>query len=124
MSSAGVPVARTFPSSMATIQSHLLRLVHVRGGDATLMLGRRAANVVDQRPELAPRKRIDARGGLVEDEEIRIVDKCAAEPHFLLHAPREFPGGPIGERAQSSGLEQLLHAARTLAAAKDRRAAP
>ncbi len=92
----------------------LLRLVHVSGGDRHAHARPIAANVVDQRPELAPRKGIDPRSRLVEDEQVRVVDKSAAESHFLLHAPREFSGGPIAKRPQSSGLEQLLHAERAL----------
>ena len=67
----------------------------------TLMLGPVGADVVDQRPELAPRERIDAGGGLVEDEQIGVVDQRAAQPDLLLHAARELAGRAIGETGRA-----------------------
>ena len=48
-----------------------LRLVHVGGGDDDAHARAAGADVVDQRPELPPRERIDAGGRLVEDQQVR-----------------------------------------------------
>ena len=62
------------------------RLVHVGRRDDHAHLRPACADGIDELPELPARKRIDARGGLVENEEIRIVHQRAAEADFLLHA--------------------------------------
>ena len=76
----------------------------------TLMPGRSGADVVDQRPELPPRERVDAGGRLVEDEQVRVVHQRAAQADLLLHAARELAGGTVGERTEPGGVEQLLDA--------------
>jgi len=45
--------------------------------------------------------------GLVEHEEIRIVDQRAAEAELLVHAARELSGRAIAEGREPRGLEQL-----------------
>ena len=62
------------------------RFVHVSGRDDHAHLRPTRPDQIDQLPELPARKRIDARGGLVENKEIRIVHQRAAEADFLLHA--------------------------------------
>ena len=124
ISSAGVPVASTRPASIATIQSHCCASSMYAVEMTTLMLGRPRADVVDQRPELPPRERIDAGRRLVEDEQIRLVDQRAAQPDLLLHAARELAGGTIGEGTEPGGVEQLLDARPALVRRQARTAAP
>ena len=71
--------------------------------------------MVDQRPELSPRQRIDSGRGFVEDEEVRVVDQGTAEPDLLLHAARKLAGRATMKRSESRGLEQLLDTDPTLA---------
>ena len=77
------------------------RLVHVRGCDDHAHLRPTRADRIDQLPELPARERIDARGGLVENKEIRIVHQRAAEADFLLHAARELAAWPISRNGSS-----------------------
>ena len=86
----------------------LLGFVHVSGGDDDAHARAAGANVVDQRPELAARQRIDARRRLIENEQIRLVHQCAAEADLLFHAARQLAGRAIRERAEAGGVEQFL----------------
>ncbi len=52
------------------------------------------------------REGVDARRGLVEDEQIRVMDQRRAQPDLLLHAARELPGRPVRERIEPGGLQQ------------------
>ena len=124
ISSAGRPGGQHAPGVHGHDPVPLLRLVHVGGGDDDAHAGPVRADVVDERPELPPRQRIDAGGRLVEDEQVRVVDQRAAEPDLLLHAARELAGRAIGERAEPGGVEQLLDARPALGAPTARRAAP
>src|SRR5581483_6418122 len=72
------------------------------------------ANGIDQLPELPPRQRIDARGRLIEDEEIGIMHQGAAETDLLLHAARELAARTVAERVKARGFQQLLDAGATL----------
>ncbi len=47
------------------------------------------AELLDQIPELAPRLRIKARRGFVEEEQFGVADQCAGEGEALLLAARE-----------------------------------
>src|SRR6516162_6669690 len=64
-----------------------LSLVKVRGGnhDRNSLTRERGKRV----PEFAPCNRIDAGGGLVQQEDLRFDDQCAGERKFLLHAAAE-----------------------------------
>ena len=62
------------------------RLIHVGGCDNDAHLPPALADGIDELPELTAGERIDARGGLIENEQIRIVHQRAAETDFLLHA--------------------------------------
>ncbi len=94
----------------------LLRLVHVGRGDHHAHAGPVLADVVDQRPELAARQRVDAGGGLIEDQQVRVVHQRAAQAHLLLHAAGQLARRPVREGPEAGGVEQLLHAHRTLGA--------
>ncbi len=52
---------------------------------------RRAAigQPIDHRPERAPRQRIDARGRLIQKENVRLMHNCSAEGHALLPSSRQ-----------------------------------
>jgi hypothetical protein len=56
----------------------LLRLVHVSGRDDHAHAGTARTHVADQFSELPAGRRIDTRGGLVEDQEIGIMDQGTA----------------------------------------------
>src|SRR4029077_21275048 len=62
------------------------RLVHVRGCGDHAHLRPSRADRINKLPELPARERIDARGGLVENKEVRIMHQRAAEADLLLHA--------------------------------------
>ena len=81
-------------------------LVHVGRGHDHAHRGAIATDVVDQRPELLSRERVDAGRGLVEDQQVGVVDERGAEPHLLLHAPREFAGGAVVKGGEAGRLEQ------------------
>ena len=85
-----------------------LGLLHIGGGDDDTHAGGAArAQPVDQIPELAPRQRIDPGGGLIQDQEVRIVDQRAAQAELLLHAAGELFRRPVGEVGQRRRLHQL-----------------
>ena len=71
----------------------LLRLLQVVGGHQDGGAG--TGEIVDQPPELAPRHRVDAGGGLIEEQHLRIVQHRRAEGHPLLPAPRQLAGGHV-----------------------------
>ena len=85
-----------------------LGLVEVRGahqdGDAAL------EEVREQLPELAPAHRIDAGGGLVEQDQIGLVDQRARQRQLLLHAAGELVGEAAAERRQLGHVEQVVAA--------------
>ncbi len=83
------------------------RLFHIGGGDDDAHAGPPGADRIDQLPELAPRQRIDARGRLVEDQQVGVVDQRAAQAELLFHAARELAGRPIGEGAQPRARQKL-----------------
>ena len=74
------------------------RFVHVRRRDD----GRQALilEAAEQIPELAARDRINARGRLVEKEDVGAMHERAAERELLLHAARERAGAAILERLE------------------------
>ena len=85
-----------------------LGLLHVGGRHHHRHAGPPLADAIDELPELAPRERIHAGGGLVEHEQLRVVDQRAAEAELLLHAARELPGRALAEARQTGGREQLV----------------
>jgi len=85
-----------------------LRLFHVSGGDQYAHLRLTLANVVDQIPKLRPREGIDAGGRFIEDQQLRVVNKRAAQAELLLHPPGEFPRRTVAKRRQAGTLEQFI----------------
>jgi hypothetical protein len=57
-------------------------------------------------PELTPRERIDAHGGLVEQQQVGRAHQRAGEAELLLHAARELARGPGGEAAEVGHFHQ------------------
>ena len=106
----GQQLARVHPHQ--PIES--FRLVHVSGGYQDTHSAPARADAVDELPELPTRQRIDTRGGLVEDQQVGVVDQRAAKPELLLHAPGELARGPTRERRQASAIEQFRDARRPL----------
>ena len=62
---------------------------------------------VENAPEVAARNRIDARGGLVEQDHLGAMNERADQAEFLLHAAGEFAGHAGAELAHAGGLKQL-----------------
>jgi wyosine [tRNA(Phe)-imidazoG37] synthetase (radical SAM superfamily) len=54
------------------------------------------------------RHRIDAEPGLVEDQELRLVDQIRAERELLAHAARQRSRGARGEALEMRHLEKTL----------------
>ena len=88
------------------------RLVHVgRGDDDRQPL---VAQPAEQVPELLPRDRVHAGGGLVEEQDLGPVHQRAAERELLLHAAGERAGAAVGELLEldpdrRDGLPRLRH---------------
>ena len=61
-------------------------LLHVGGGHQHAHARTAPADMGDEFPELAPGQGIDTGGGLVENQQVRVVDERAAQPKLLLHA--------------------------------------
>ena len=61
-------------------------LVHVGGGHQHTHAWTAAADMGDEFPELAPGQGIDAGGGLVKNQQVRVVDERTAQSQLLLHA--------------------------------------
>jgi hypothetical protein len=90
-----------------------LGLVEVRsrddGGDAV------GDPLVDDAPQLAARHRVDTEGGLVEQQQLGLVDQRAGEPQLLLHAARELAGQAVLEGTETGEGEEPLETRRQLA---------
>ena len=85
-----------------------LGFFHVGRGHDHRHAGALGAQGFDQAPELPARERVHAGGGLVEDQQVGVVDQRAAQPELLLHAARELAGGAVAKRCQAGGVEQAL----------------
>ena len=69
-----------------------------------------ARQIDQQLPEAVARDRIDARGGLVEDQDLRLVQDGDGEREPLAQPHRQVLGQRIEVRAQPEPLDQLLDA--------------
>ena len=67
---------------------------------------------IEQLPEGVARDRIDARGGLVEDQHVRSVDHRDRERQALADAEREPLGERVGDLAESEARDHLVDARR------------
>src|SRR5262249_11956624 len=105
--------SRTGGNHFSVVHCHLpveaLRLVHIRRGNDDAHLRTPGADIADQLPELSARERVYARGRFIEDEQIRIVNQCAAEAELLLHAAGKLACGAAQERVEACSLEQLAY---------------
>eukprot|EP01035_Chromulina_nebulosa_P006561 gene6561-8870_t len=69
-------------------------------------IGRETVNLV---PEFAASLRIDARGGLVEEEELRRVEQAGGESEALFPAAGELAGELVAAVGEAEALKALLH---------------
>ena len=83
-----------------------LGFLHVGRGHEYAHAGPAGADAVDEFPELTPRQRVDARGRLVEDQQVRLVDQRAAEAELLLHAAGQLIDAAVPERRESGRAQQ------------------
>ncbi len=82
-----------------------VRLIEIGGADDDRQ-ALVAHEAVDDLPELATRQRVDAGGGLVEQEQRRRRDQGAGQAELLFHAAGELAGQPIHERGERRHLHQ------------------
>ncbi len=82
-------------------------LLHVGRRHDHAHAGAAAADAVDQLPELAARQRIHARGRLIQDQQVGVVDQRAAQAELLLHAAGELTGGAVEEGFQTRTARQF-----------------
>ncbi len=85
-----------------------LCLVEIGGGheDGNLLL----AQTMEDAPEIAAAHRIDAVGRLVEEENLRGVDKGADQLQFLFHAARQIAGPAADKGPHMAEVEQFFNA--------------
>ncbi len=86
----------------------LARLVHGGGGHEHRHGRALPADLADKRPELAAGQRVHPGRGLVQDQELRIVDQRAAQAQLLLHAAGQLAGRTVQEREQPRRACQVL----------------
>ncbi|CAN0627283.1 protein of unknown function [Burkholderia multivorans] len=89
-----------------------LRLFHVGSRDDHAHAAMLGAQIVDERPELAARQRIDAGGRFIEDQQVGIVHERAAQAELLLHPARQLARRPVRKRRKAGGIEKTLDACR------------
>ena len=97
---AGVPSASTCPWCITMAWAAVFGLVQIRRAEQHGQLPASSTSCQNDGPQFAPRKRIDAHGRFVQQQQIGRADQRAGEPQFLLHAAGELPGQPIDERPQ------------------------
>ena len=89
-----------------------LRLVEVGrahdDGDALFQ------HLVEDSPEIAAGHRIDSVGGLVEEDDVRLMDQRTGEAELLLHASRELVREPALEGPEAAEVEEPPHSRRAL----------
>jgi hypothetical protein len=65
--------------------------------------GAAAAHPGDQREHFGPPGRVQGRGGLVEDQQLRVTHQGAGQPEPLGHAPGEPADPPAGRAGEACG---------------------
>ena len=92
---------------MASALAQLLGLVQVmrRVEDRGALVD----DLAHQSQDVQPRLRVDADGGLVEEQHARAVHEPAGQVEPPLHAARVVLDGALGVIAEVDGLEQLVH---------------
>ena len=111
---AGAPSASRRPWCMTKTWAQR-GLVHVGGADDHAQV-----LVVDQLPHdlplVAPRQRIDAHAGLVQQQQVRRAHQRAGQPQLLFHAAGQLAGRAAAEARQVGHLQQagIAFAARRL----------
>ncbi|OIQ66823.1 hypothetical protein GALL_516040 [mine drainage metagenome] len=83
----------------------MLGLVEVGGADQHA--GAVLAHALDDRPQLAPRNRVDAHRRLVEQQQPRRAQQHAGQAELLLHAAGQGAGATRAERAQRGQPQQF-----------------
>ena len=86
-----------------------LGLVHVGRGHQHRHVGPLGAQPMDQIPELTPREGIDAGGGLIQNQQLGVVDQRTAEPQFLLHAAGELADRSVRKGIQPRAAQQVAN---------------
>ena len=69
--------------------------------------------IVHQRPKLAARQRVHARGRFVQNQQIGAVHQRATQTQLLLHPARELARRPVGKRREAGRLHQPRNLPRT-----------
>ena len=70
--------------------------------------GPSANELLDHTPEVTPALRVEAGGGLVEEQHRRPVHEGGREVEPAAHAARVGAGGPVGGVGEVELLEQLV----------------
>ena len=107
--SAAASASRARPSSSSSTVRGALGLVEVGRGDDHA--GAAGGGAGDEPPELRPAHRVHAGRGLVEDQQLRLVQHGQREGQLLAHAAGEAAGEPA-RRCRSSPVRASSVAAR------------
>ncbi len=94
-----------------------LRLIHVGAGDQHTHARPPLTYTPDQVPELAARQRVYPGGGLIQNQQVRVVYQCAAQTQFLLHAARQLARRTLNKVGQPGTRQQQRNALFSLLAA-------
>ena len=98
--------------------AQLVGLGHVVGGQQDGPAGHRRAPADHQLADRAGGRDVQAQGGLVEEEDPRVVEQAAGEVHLLALAGRQGAHPLVALLAQADGVDQLVHPAPALARAQ------
>ena len=112
--SSGVPLASTCPAVKQHHGGRAGRLVHVGRGDRDGRAFHRGPG--DEPPQVSAADRVDARGRLVEDQQLRGVQQGQPHGQLALHPAGQVPAEPVPRAAEPGLLEQLAGFPAALAA--------